>query len=210
MHLPRSSSVSIISAEHLHKELFTHSGAGTLIRRGYKIFRETDVKRLDVDRIRELLETSQFLSSSGYTSVAQYLKSLEDRDVRIYGDASYNIFSVVSNVGEGKVPFLECFVASQTAVLNNVNDNLWQLMSKDLEQLVWVVPKDHAEKLWYFEKAQGSYTHQNYTLFWFGLKDLNHDRASSVIHRRAISKCSFSKRKRKFFSIKTFLLFSSR
>ncbi|KAJ2929153.1 hypothetical protein H1R20_g7936, partial [Candolleomyces eurysporus] len=33
-HLPRSSSVAVISADSLQKELFTDSGAGTLIRRG--------------------------------------------------------------------------------------------------------------------------------------------------------------------------------
>lgn len=170
MHLPRSSSVSIISAEHLHKELFTHSGAGTLIRRGYKIFQGTDVTKLDGDRIRALLEESNFSDS---TTVSQYIKSLEQRDVLIFGDASYNIFSVVSNVGTGKVPFLECFVASQNAILNNVNDNLWHLMTKALDKLVWVVPKDHSEKLWYFEKAEGSYTFQEHSLFWYGLKDLN-------------------------------------
>ncbi len=48
LHLPRSTSVSIISADHLHKELFTHSGAGTLIRRGFKILKETDINKLDL------------------------------------------------------------------------------------------------------------------------------------------------------------------
>ena len=38
-HLPRSSSVAIISVDSLQKELFTDSGAGTLIRRGYKLFK---------------------------------------------------------------------------------------------------------------------------------------------------------------------------
>ena len=36
--LPRSSSVAIIHPSDLQKELFTDSGAGTLIRRGYKLF----------------------------------------------------------------------------------------------------------------------------------------------------------------------------
>ena len=36
-YLPRSSSVAIISTADLQKELFTDTGAGTLIRRGYKL-----------------------------------------------------------------------------------------------------------------------------------------------------------------------------
>ena len=48
MHLPRKSSVSIISAEHLHKELFTCSGSGTLIRRGYQIIKDDDINKMDL------------------------------------------------------------------------------------------------------------------------------------------------------------------
>lgn len=36
-YLPRSSSVAIINVQDLQKELFTDSGAGTMIRRGYKL-----------------------------------------------------------------------------------------------------------------------------------------------------------------------------
>ncbi|KAG8927480.1 Protein arg5,6, mitochondrial, partial [Tulasnella sp. 417] len=42
-HLPRTSSVAIISADSLQKELFTDSGAGTLIRRGYKLFKHSSI-----------------------------------------------------------------------------------------------------------------------------------------------------------------------
>ena len=38
-YLPRSSSVAIINVQDLQKELFTDSGAGTMIRRGYKLLK---------------------------------------------------------------------------------------------------------------------------------------------------------------------------
>ncbi len=54
-HLPRSSSVAIISASMLQKELFTDSGAGTLIRRGYKLFKHSSIEAVGADRLRQVI-----------------------------------------------------------------------------------------------------------------------------------------------------------
>ena len=54
-HLPRSSSVAIISVDQLQKELFTDSGAGTLIRRGYKLFRASSIEDAGSERLRSML-----------------------------------------------------------------------------------------------------------------------------------------------------------
>ncbi|KAL2919191.1 hypothetical protein HK105_201466 [Polyrhizophydium stewartii] len=177
MHLPRSSSVSIISAEHLHKELFTHSGAGTLIRRGHRIFKHTnaDVAKIDVDRVRALLEEHDPEVLSGARSTAEVLKSIHKRDnVTVYVDAAFDMVCVISNAHPSLgVPYLEKFVATRTAVLNGVTDNLWQLIKRDFPSLVWVVPRDDPNKQWFFERADGSYTWGNRSLFWYGLDEMD-------------------------------------
>ncbi|KAJ3189451.1 hypothetical protein HDU85_003081 [Gaertneriomyces sp. JEL0708] len=175
MHLPRSSSVSIISAEHLHKELFTHSGAGTLIRRGHRVTRYSDHKELDVARLSNLLMDNDLDIGQDCSSGEQYLKSLKGRDVQIYSDAAFDIFAVVSKPrNEGDLPLLEKFVATKTAVLNNVTDNVWHMIKKDFDKLAWVAPKDDHNKTWYFERADGSFTLGDRTLFWYGINDLDH------------------------------------
>ena len=45
--LPRTASVSITSAANLSRELFTHKGAGTLLRRGAKIDVHTSLATVD-------------------------------------------------------------------------------------------------------------------------------------------------------------------
>ncbi|KAJ3044597.1 hypothetical protein HDV00_001523 [Rhizophlyctis rosea] len=172
MHLPRSSSVSIISAEHLHKELFTHSGAGTLIRRGHRVTRQDDPSKLDVDRLRTLLQNNDPEIVEGQSSVAKYLQSLKGRSVRIYHDAAFDIFAVVAVPEEDGVPFLEKFVATKTGVLNNVTDNVWQMIKKDFERLAWVANKADENKSWYFDRADGSQTVGDRTLFWYGEDNL--------------------------------------
>ncbi|KAI9103277.1 Aspartate/glutamate/uridylate kinase [Phlyctochytrium arcticum] len=170
MHLPRSSSVSIISAEHLHKELFTHSGAGTLIRRGHRVTTHSDVSKLDSDRLRTLLEEDDPSVTQGTTSVAEYMRDLKNGNNQIYSDTAFDIFAVINK--DGDLPFLEKFVATKTAVLNNVTDNVWQMIKKDFPKLAWVALKDDPNKTWYFERADGSYTSGDKTLFWYGIENL--------------------------------------
>jgi N-acetyl-gamma-glutamyl-phosphate reductase/acetylglutamate kinase len=173
MHLPRSSSVSIISAEHLHKELFTHSGAGTLVRRGHRIYRETDSSKFDSDRIRALLSSTDQDVISGATTVAEFFKKLENRSFVAYGDGSYDIFALIVNPMEPTYfPFLEKFVVTKTGALNNVTDNVWALIKRDFKQLVWIVQNEDPNKGWFFEKADGSFTIGERTLFWYGIEDL--------------------------------------
>jgi len=45
--LPRTASVSITSASNLSRELFTHKGAGTLLRRGTKLEVRSSTADLD-------------------------------------------------------------------------------------------------------------------------------------------------------------------
>ena len=172
MHLPRSSSVSIISAEHLHKELFTHSGAGTLIRRGHRIFKQPDLSQLDMDRVRALLSSVDPDILSGEMTVAELFKSLQDKPCVAYGDASYDILAIVSNP-VNDLAFLEKFIVTKTGALNNVTDNVWSLIKKDFDKLVWVAAKDDPNKTWFFERADGSYTWNDRTLFWYGIQDMD-------------------------------------
>ncbi|KAJ3203372.1 hypothetical protein HDU67_010218, partial [Dinochytrium kinnereticum] len=186
MRLPRSSSVSIISAEHLHKELFTHSGAGTLIRRGHRIFKQNKVNDIDVDRLRNLLSQHDPTVIEGTTSVSSYLKSLETRDVFLYGDMGFDIFaSVVAPSSEGGVNVLEKFVSTKNAVLNNVTDNVWSLISKDFKNLAWIARRDDPNKAWFFERADGSVSEGTHTLFWYGIEDL--DVIKSLVAKHLIS-----------------------
>lgn len=172
MELPRSSSVSIISAEHLHKELFTHAGAGTLIRRGYKIssFKGTEIQQLDTARIRVLLEECDPDILSGNQTIEQFFESIskDKSDAVVYCDASYDCLAVVRK--RNGFPFLEKFVGSKVAILNNVNENVWDAIMHDEKKLAWVAPKISPHRQWFFERADGSFSFNvNRTLFWTGL-----------------------------------------
>ncbi|KAJ2081717.1 hypothetical protein H4R24_002114 [Coemansia sp. RSA 988] len=174
--LPRSSSVAIISAEHLHKELFTHSGAGTLIMRGHRLFSEQDLSGVDSDRLRALLMAHDPLIASGETTTASYWQALSElkRDggqYWIYGDEPYQLAAVVTRKAGESISNLEKFVASKAAILGNITDNAWKLITRDHSQLVWSVPRTDDNLSWHFERADGSWGVGDSIVFWYGVED---------------------------------------
>ncbi|KAL1921482.1 uncharacterized protein VTP21DRAFT_11198 [Calcarisporiella thermophila] len=169
-HLPRSSSVAIISAGHLHKELFTDSGAGTLIRRGNRLLRHESLSDVDVDRMRRLLQEEDPHVKSGNTTVASYLQQLREQSCQVYCDEPYEALAVVT---PGRVARLDKFVASKAAVLNNVTDNLWNLLRRDHPRLVWTVDQSDKNLAWHFERSDGSFTQNGKALFFYGITEIS-------------------------------------
>ena len=174
-HLPRSSSVAIISPDSLQKELFTDSGAGTLLRRGWKLFKQRDsVDALGQDRLRAVIAERDPDVVSGRKSVAEVLSELKREPFTIYGDEPLDVVAIVSHP-EGDVPVMTKFLASGTGIQNAVVDNVWASVRKDFRRLVWTARTDDADdaalKTWHFERADGSFTRNGRSLFYYGIQD---------------------------------------
>ncbi|MEZ4459649.1 MAG: acetylglutamate kinase, partial [bacterium] len=90
--LPLASSVSITSARDLARELFTHRGAGTFIQRGESVLEFTSWDGVDLERMRDLLETG-----FGKSLDSNYF---EKKDVlKIYVTESYRATAVITREG---------------------------------------------------------------------------------------------------------------
>ncbi|CAH7688777.1 hypothetical protein BY996DRAFT_4574488 [Phakopsora pachyrhizi] len=170
-HLPRSTSVAIISPGALQKELFTDSGAGTLIRRGYKLYKHSDVNSVGKDRLRKVLQQRDPDIQSGKTSVAEFFSSLEKYPHTIYGDEAFDVVAIVSHP-PGKLPVLTKLLASRHGVLNAILDNVWASIKKDFKKLFWTVNCNEDDQSWHFDKADGSFTRAGKSLFYYGLQDV--------------------------------------
>ncbi|KAK6461411.1 N-acetyl-gamma-glutamyl-phosphate reductase and acetylglutamate kinase [Scheffersomyces coipomensis] len=168
-HLPRSSSVAIIDVNDLQKELFTDSGAGTLIRRGYKLINRNSLEEFgNPDLLRSALLRDPEIKS-GKLSVASYLKLLESVKFKSYGDEPLEVLAIVLEE-DGKVPKLDKFLSSKTGWLNNVTDNIFNALKKDYQSLCWVVNENDSNLGWYFSKSDGSFAKNGEIIFWYGLK----------------------------------------
>ena len=84
-HLPRSSSVAIISPDTLQRELFTDSGAGTLIRRGYKLYKQPSLEAVGIDRLRQVFQERDPDIVNGVKSVAEVFSELKRTPYTVYG-----------------------------------------------------------------------------------------------------------------------------
>ncbi|KIM86596.1 hypothetical protein PILCRDRAFT_96052 [Piloderma croceum F 1598] len=170
-HLPRSSSVAVISAPSLQKELFTDSGAGTLIRRGYKLFKHSTIETLGADRLRQVIHDRDPQIKAGLQSVTGVLNDLKKTPFTIYGDDPLDVIAIVSHP-EGETPIMTKLLASRNGLLNNVVDNVFNAIKKDHRRLFWTAQVDDENRTWHFERADGSFTRAGRSLFWYGVQDV--------------------------------------
>lgn len=169
-YLPRSSSVAIINVQDLQKELFTDSGAGTMIRRGYKLIKRSSLSEFpSPDALRGVLQRDPEIAS-GKESAASYLRDLEQSEFSSYSDEPLDVLAIVRK--DSKVPKLDKFLCSQIGWLNNVTDNVFNALRRDFTALQWVVDEDDANIAWHFNKSDGSYLKNGKVLFWYGVKEL--------------------------------------
>jgi N-acetyl-gamma-glutamyl-phosphate reductase/acetylglutamate kinase len=160
--LPRTSSVAIIHTDDLQKELFTDTGAGTLIRRGHKLDAKTSLKEFpDKEKLRQVLIKTK-------ADGGRYLSELETKSFRAYADEPLDVLAIVFP-GEGDKPaMLDTFTSTKAGWLGNVADNVFAAVKRDYPKLVWRVEQNDENLGWHFDKAQGSFAHGGKVLFWYG------------------------------------------
>lgn len=169
MHLPRSSSVAIINVDDLQKELFTDTGAGTLIRRGYKLTCYNDLSKVNIKLLKNKLIDK-------VDDIDEYIKTLIPGTFQLYADEPMEVLAIVKksidNDNNG-ISKLDKLIVSKSGWLNNVTDNIFKLLEKDFPNLYWIISETDENMSYFFGKFQGSYTKPGEVLFWYGINDLN-------------------------------------
>jgi bifunctional N-acetylglutamate synthase/kinase len=158
--LPPGASVSLTSPDHLAKELFTHTGSGTLVRRGERVTRYDSLEGLDRDRLRDLLEACfrRRLAEDYFD---------KKKISRIYLVDSYYATAILTD--DGPVPYLDKFAVTTQAQGAGVGSSLWKLMKSETPKLFWRARNENEINPWYFQEAQGSFRDAKWTVFYYGL-----------------------------------------
>lgn len=159
--LPLSSSVSITTPDQLARELFTHRGSGTLVRRGEKVVCHTDFENLDKDRIRSLLE-----ACFGRKLAPDYFESKPF--YRIYLTESYRATAIITQ--ENGIPYLDKFGVTQKAQGEGLGQSLWLRMKQENPRLFWRARTENPINGWYFQESDGTYRSGPWTVFWYGIE----------------------------------------
>ncbi|MGI8561728.1 MAG: acetylglutamate kinase, partial [Luteimonas sp.] len=117
--LPLASSVSITRPADLAKELFTHTGSGTLVRRGERVLQASQWDELDLPRLRTLIE-----SSFGRELAAGYFESTPL--LRAYVSEHYRAAVILTQVDGGA--YLDKFAVLDDAQGEGLGRAVWQVM----------------------------------------------------------------------------------
>jgi len=163
--LPESASVSITSVENLARELFTHRGAGTLIRLGEEIverqafspgFREKAVALLEQSFNRKL--------QNGY---------FDDLPLEcILSSESTGAMAIVLKGVDG-IPYLDKFAVTPEAQGAGLGAAVWQALIQRCPQLYWRSRADNPITRWYFDQADASFTRGKWVAFSVGIHDFD-------------------------------------
>ncbi|HET6783627.1 MAG TPA: acetylglutamate kinase, partial [Pseudoxanthomonas sp.] len=154
--LPLTSSVSITKPAELAKELFTHRGSGTLVRRGERVLRFDSWQGVDLQRMRELIE-----SSFGRKLVADYF----ERTVpyRIYISENYRT-ALILNREEG-FAYLDKFAVLDDAQGEGLGRAVWHVMREENPQLFWRSRHNNQVNIFYYSESDGCYKQDRWKLF---------------------------------------------
>ena len=170
--LPRTSSVAIIHPQDLHKELFTDSGAGTLIRRGTKLLTSQTVSDIsDIERLKTVLLRDRDGPEARET-VDRYVDFLKDTPFRAYYDQDMAALAVVFPPNrERSHATLATLTITKSGWLSNIADNVFSAIRKDFPKLVWTVDANDENLTWFFDKADGSVARDGDVMFWYGVQE---------------------------------------
>ncbi|ANB18186.1 acetylglutamate kinase [Dokdonella koreensis] len=160
--LPLTTSVSITKPAELAKELFTHKGSGTLVRRGERVLRVTAWSELDLDRLRGLIE-----SSFGRTLVADYFE--RTRLFRAYVSENYRTALILTE--EDGIAYLDKFAVLDDAQGEGLGRAVWQVMREENPRLFWRSRHGNLVNHFYYAESDGCYKQERWKVFWYGLPD---------------------------------------
>jgi N-acetyl-gamma-glutamyl-phosphate reductase / acetylglutamate kinase len=170
--LPRTSSVAIIHPGDLQKELFTDTGAGTLIRRGNKLNFRTSLSEFeDLEVLKEVLVRDR-AGLDAKATVDRYVEGLRNQAFKAYFDEPMEALAIVLPPRpNSSLAHLSTFTITKAGWLTNVADNVFASIKKDFPKLAWTVRADDENLTWFFDKAEGSFSRDGEVLFWYGVGD---------------------------------------
>jgi len=161
--LPPSSSVSITSPDQLARELFTHRGSGTLVRRGERILQFESWDQVDRPRLATLVE-----SSFGRRLTPDYFQQTELW--RLYVSEHYRA-AIVLTLEDG-VPHMDKFAVSEQAQGEGLGRAIWQVMQQDVKTLFWRSRRSNAINGFYADESDGCIKGRPWNIYWYGLDSM--------------------------------------
>lgn len=159
---PLSSSVSITTPSGLVRELFTHGGSGTLIRKGEAIGKFDNKTQIDGARAVRLIENAfeQKLFKDWWRDVGLSAAYISD---------SYRAGAFLSCLGD--FTYLDKFAVLDDARGEGLARTVWRRFSADHASFFWRSRTANGFNAFYGAEADGSVKQGPWTIYWKGESD---------------------------------------
>jgi len=157
--LPLSTSVAITRPEKLVKELFTHSGSGTLIHKGENIKLVQDRGDLSAEPVTQIIE-----QAFGRTLKPEYESTL-DFEFAITSDSQRALALVTRQHGH---LYLDKFAVLEAVRGEGLGAAVWNRLKEAAPQLFWRSRVGNPINAFYFSEAEGNVRSGQWHIFWIG------------------------------------------
>ena len=161
--LPPSASVSMTSVQHLARELFTHRGAGTLLRGGEAVVEYEELSAELRLELKGLLEQSFQRKLS-----PDYFDELPLQHVFMSESGGA---AVIVLKGIDGIPYLDKFAVTPEAQGSGLGAAVWQYLIQKCPQLYWRSRISNPVTQWYFDQAECSIRRGGWVAFSNGISD---------------------------------------
>ncbi|QQP96600.1 acetylglutamate kinase [Lysobacter enzymogenes] len=159
--LPLTSSVSITKPSELAKELFTHKGSGTLVRRGERVLQASRWDELDLVRLRGLID-----SAFGRKLVDGYFDNT--RLKQAYVSENYRAAIVLIEADDGRT-YLDKFAVLDDAQGEGLGRAVWQVMREQNPSVFWRSRHGNPVNPFYYSESDGCLKQEKWKVFWYGM-----------------------------------------
>ncbi len=146
--LPLTSSVSITRPAELAKELFTHKGSGTLVRRGERVLTVSSWQELDLLRLPDYFERTALR--------------------RAYVSENFRAAVILTEVGG--LTYLDKFAVLDDAQGEGLGRAVWQVMRDENPRLFWRSRHGNPVNPFYYSESDGCLKQEQWKVFWYGLE----------------------------------------
>lgn len=151
--------IAVTSPLDLLRELFTSTGAGTLIRLGSSITHMANMTHVDSSRLQTLIETAfgRTLVDDFFTQPIHSLYLADD----------YRGTAIITDTPAGQ--YLTKFAVDRQARGEGVGHDLWRVLHANCPQIFWRSRANNPLITWYEQQCDGLIRDESWHVFWRGL-----------------------------------------
>ena len=163
--LPQRMNVAVVNPLHLLRELFTVSGAGTLIRKGSRIERHDGLGAIDRGRLTQLLE-----SAFGRALVPGTMEDgglVVAQSEHVFLEENYLGAALLGNTPIA--PYLSKFAVNRQAQGEGIGGEIWSMLTRDFPVFFWRARPSNPIVPFYAKQCDGLVRFPEWHVFWRGL-----------------------------------------